>query len=95
MIGFVYGKEKDMGYEVGNLTNFGLRVALTLILLMLCYLPLTRSSDDLTTSNTQSVSVSGVSEVEITTEISPENCFNETCGCPFNPDGPLVRCDFL
>lgn len=23
------------------------------------------------------------------------NCLNETCGCSYDPAGPLVRCDYL
>lgn len=29
------------------------------------------------------------------TDLSPEDCFNETCGCPYDPLGPLVHCSFL
>ena len=65
-------------------------------ILLLCCSHLTHCSDGSSTTATHSLSVSGVSNSQITTDDGThESCYNETWGCSYNPEGPLVRCDFL
>lgn len=62
------------------------------LLILSCLL---HSSFGVERSNTDNPETISVSDIGTVTEGVSESCFNESCGCLYNPEGPLVRCDFL